>query len=174
MLNRVKQFFFALNPKITFAQTIYVQEVLDSKQARLFFQMSLEDQSHCLKVAQTAEKLADKYRQNIDKEILIKAALLHDIGKNKKYSNVWYKTICVVMDKLFHDYAVKVAVENTEKLFLSKTLYYYYNHPNIGADKLRDINNEEKLALLVEWHHDKSKQSLLPELKFLQQADDLN
>ena len=174
MFNRINQFFSALNPKITFAQTIYVQEVLDAEQARLFFNMSLADQSHCLKVAKTVEMLAAKYKQNIDKQLLIKAALLHDIGKNKKYSDVWYKTACVLMETLFPDYAAKIAAENTDKIFLSKALYYYYNHPQIGADKLRDLSNEEKLALLVAWHHDKSKQNILPELKLLQQADNLN
>lgn len=174
MFRRIKQFILALDPKVTFSQTVYIQKILEKKHANLFFSMSQADQIHSLKVAETVERLLSKSRENMDKELLIRAALLHDIGKNKRYSDVWYKTACVLMDTFFKEYAQTVAIENTEKFFLSKALYYYYNHPKIGAEKLRDVNNEEKLALLVEWHHDKSKQHLLLELKILQQADDLN
>ena len=181
MFNRVKQFFHAVTAKVSFADALYVREMLDISETVLFFAMSVEDQRHAIDVAHTVERLYDKMRaekkEKIDVELLVKAALLHDIGRVKGDMKIYQKALCVLLDKWDPKYARSLTKPKGEKGTLSHAVFVYYNHPGIGAEKLEAINEDPRMVYLVGRHHSnkKDKESeLYKELVLLKKADGMN
>lgn len=74
-LRRVAQFFRALTARVRADECDLVRERLAPAQAALFLRMPRSDQRHCLNVYHTLVRAG--YRQ----EDLLRAALLHDVGK---------------------------------------------------------------------------------------------
>ncbi len=174
MLSRLRQFLFALTDRVSFAETVQVRKLLDKDEAKLFFAMSVIDQKHCLRVCRTAVKILDASNICLDKPLLIKAALLHDIGKEPSGTVLWDKVICVLVAGFLPEYARARASEKADRGSLSRLLYVYFNHAAMGAQKLRALGADWRLALLVEQHHGLSDDPALPELAVLRQADELN
>jgi hypothetical protein len=73
---RAGQFLHLLTAKRKREHRGFVYEILDSSMAALFFRMSDSDQSHSARVFQT---LVDQGEEGDD---LLRAALLHDVGKS--------------------------------------------------------------------------------------------
>ena len=82
---RVRQFFRALTAKISADDGIYISTHLSGDEQKLFFAMSIVDQFHSLNVAYTIERLVIEDKKNIDREFLIRCALLHDVGRKNFY-----------------------------------------------------------------------------------------
>ncbi|NLY56391.1 MAG: HD domain-containing protein [Firmicutes bacterium] len=78
---RVKQFYRALTAKIEPADRDFLQKYLGEQERALFYQMDPIDQRHCLDVAQHAYRIATARGLGPKRATLVKAALLHDIGK---------------------------------------------------------------------------------------------
>ena len=158
-MNRVKQFFRALFAKISCEDREYVKKHLPQAGQKLFFKMAVFDEAHAIAVAKTIET----FKYNGDKEFLIRLALLHDIGRTNV--GIFDKVFAV----LLNDLSKKLAI------FLSKylrSLYVYYNHPQIGAELLRNAGFEAE-AKIIERHHENIKNPP-EELKLLQLADNIN
>ncbi len=100
MIKRVKQFYKALTAGFDFADALYVRAVLDEQEALLFFQMGPLERKHAVNVAKTAERLTAGVKRPIDRQLLLKAALLHDIGKVEGSMALWHKVACVLLDKI--------------------------------------------------------------------------
>lgn len=175
MVKRVRQFYDALTTDFDFSDVIYVRSILDEQEALLFFQMGRIEQKHAVNVAKTAEQLILKAKRPIDKTLLTKAALLHDIGKANGSMLLWHKVACVLLDKFDPQKAKSMASFEQPKGSLAYALYVYYNHPRIGARKIENIYGDYRLAMLVRAHHDdKRPKEIAGELYFLQKADEMN
>lgn len=48
--------------------------------------MSEEDIKHCIKVAEKALEIAEKINASVDKELIVRGALFHDLGKAKTHA----------------------------------------------------------------------------------------
>lgn len=160
MIYRIKQFFKAVT-SFSYDNTL-VDKYLNSKEKELFAKLPLHEKRHAVDTASTIIK----YDVKNDKHLLIKSALLHDIGKVERRVGILKKSILVLMDKLMPE--------------LSKTLSFrysmfntYYNHPEIGAELLRRLNTEEKVILLVRYHHS-VKCVDIENIDLLKKADSLN
>ena len=186
MLQRVRQFYRAVFASIDEKDRAFISRYLDEKGQKLFFSMQIYDQRHVLNVAYTAQALVQDLMKdcliiNIDKNLLIKSCLLHDIGRNAEDFCLLDKVINVLMayflPNLSRMLAQKASLyKNAKRNFFKRrqyALYIYYNHAQIGAEILMD-NNMKEIAELVRYHHDLPKENEREELKILRRADELN
>lgn len=175
MFKRVKQFYTALTEDFSFDDALYVRHYLDDREAVLFFYMGLLEQKHSVNTARTAEKLIKRATRPVDKNLLLKAALLHDIGKTRGSMKLWHKVACVVLGKFKPQKAKSMATFEQPKGSLAYALYVHYNHPRLGARKLENIGSDYRLCTLVRRHHEKElPKEVAAEMYFLRKADDMN
>lgn len=174
-MKRFKQFFSALRAKVTAEDETFAGLYLSECELRLFNRMSIPDRKHCLNVAYTARLLA-KDLKNVDVEKLIKAALLHDVGRRQGDLSIFDKAAAVIINKAAGSRLVAAwgkqgrgsIVQN-----LRHALYVSRQHPAIGAELLSSCGTDASVVFLVRNHHNyRDRQTM--ELELLQKADELN
>ena len=167
IIKRAKQFFRAISAKINKDDQKYIASHLSPEQQRLFFAMDIVDQYHSLRVAYTIERIAIEGKQGIDREFLIRCALLHDIGRVKGDMSTAGKVFVVLISAFMPKFADELELKG------SHLLYIYRHHAEIGAKKLQDIGLYKE-AKIVAKHHSKPTEDDPRELKLLRIADDKN
>ncbi|SQC01690.1 HD domain-containing protein [Clostridium tetanomorphum] len=93
---RIKQFYIYIKDKMEYSDEKFIDKHLNNYEKRLFNRLSMKDQKHCVRVAYDVEKICINHKGDIDTNKLIKAALLHDIGKIEFGLNVLDKSILVI------------------------------------------------------------------------------
>ncbi|KHD34638.1 HD family phosphohydrolase [Clostridium acetobutylicum] len=154
---RINQFFKYVSSYISDDDKLYIEKSLNTNEKELFYKLSIHEQKHSINVARDIEKICNQ-------KDIIKAALLHDIGKIYIKLNLIDKSILVILD-----FITKGKLKRLSKL---KKVNCYYNHGDIGYYILKDIENEEVL-FLVKNHHNNSINNNL-KLNILKKYDDKN
>ncbi len=169
----MRQFFQAVFAQLEAADYLYLAEYLTAGEQALFFGMSLPEQRHALNVAYTAEHLAQDTA--VDVWLLRRCALLHDVGKTRGDISTVDKVIAVIADGCCPVLARQWAsagkagwVQNTRH-----ALYIYFNHAELGRDKLLKLGLRE-LAEIIAKHHKAPAEDDPLELLLLRQADERN
>ncbi len=169
----MKQVAAALTASLTAADRAFVAGNLTPDEQRLFFAMNLPDQYHALQVARTALSLATG-RGDVDRELLLKGALLHDVGKVKGDVSTFDKVAAVVA----HRFAPGRAAgwgrpgRGGKVANLRHALHVYFHHPERGAALLTAIGGDERLAGIIARHHQPPAAGEPPELTLLREADE--
>ena len=94
MLYRVWQFFRAMFAPVRAHEYKLVARLLSPAQAALFRRMARCDQRHGLDVLYTLQKAGHQ------QEALLRAALLHDVGKVNSGLTVWHRVAVVLLQRL--------------------------------------------------------------------------
>lgn len=152
---RIKQFWAAITARVTAEEAEWVDRNLSKQEAELFWRMNLPDRQHAIRVARTALTLAENVGSDIDRSLLLRAGLLHDVGKVKGDVSTMDKVLTV----LGHKFAPRMMrswgregrggrIDN-----LRHACYVYFHHPQRGADFLRQIGEEDELIELIRHHH---------------------
>ena len=103
--------------------------------------MDVRDRYHSYLVA---KKLLKEYKDT--SQVLIKAALLHDVGKSMLPYNP--------LGRIFlHFYAPKNIPKPPHFRGLKGVWQQHIHHPVYGAEMVRAIDSCERLAELIEIHH---------------------
>ena len=167
IFKRIKQFYRALTADITIEDEKYLMKHLNAEEQKLFMQMGLIDQFHSLNVAYTIERLIIQGKQGIDREFLIRCALLHDIGKINFKASVWDKVFAVLVTAISPRLADKLELRGNQ------AIYIYRNHAELGGQKLQKMGlfNEAKI---IARHHSPPRDDDSRELKLLRLADEEN
>lgn len=165
---RVKQFYVNVTDKMTEKDYDYAKEILNSKELELFMKLSKSEQKHSIRIAKDIEFIIDNNETDDEdilknRNLLIKSALLHDIGKITKRLNVIDKSIIVILNKL-----TKGKLKNIEK---SKKIQCYYNHSSYGHEILKDMIEDEIILDIVKNHHSDNVNKVV---SFFKQIDDKN
>ena len=165
---RVKQFYINVTDKMTKKDYDFVKSILTNKELELFMKLSKSEQKHCVRIAKDIENVIDNkkiedYDILTNKNLLIKSALLHDIGKSKKRLNVIDKSIIVILNKLTNG-----KLKNIEK---SKKIQCYYNHSIYGYEILKDMIDNEIILDIVKNHHSNNTNKIV---SFFKEIDDRN
>ena len=158
--------FMSYFSNISYNDNIYLKKYLNYKQLNLFNELSMYEKKHSLYIARDIE---NNYRNNIsdrELEILIKASLLHDVGKIKSKLNLFDRVFFVIMNGLIKDNLKKIKIRSLEY-----KIYVYYNHGEIGYELLKNCSEDEMLYL-VRYHHNKCLNDY--KLKILQKFDERN
>lgn len=143
--------------------------------------MNVFDQRHVLNTAYTAQQICDIERIELDRKLLIRACLLHDIARTSGDICIWDKVANVLLAHFAPQKAKAIAraaasLKNRHRDFFERrwyAVYIYYHHAQIGAAKLRSLGMDD-IAAVIEHHHDEEKHSDSPELCVLRRADSLN
>lgn len=174
-MNRMGQFFRAVFARISKDDAAYIRKHLSPGAQELFFGMNLADQYHALQVAYTAECLADAEKEPLDREFLIRCALLHDVGRGKGDMGILGKVAAVLLHDLFPKRSRKWANPRCHHFYEypGYMMYVYYYHPVIGAEKLLAAGFGEE-AEVVRLHHRPLAEEDSLVLRILKQADGMN
>ncbi len=140
---RIKQFFWAINSKLNDEDIVFINKNLTKKELNLFYKLSRHEQKHCINVSYDVMEVCKK--ENLNTKILVKASLLHDIGKIYKKITIMDKSIIVIADILSKGYI--------KKLNNFKKIQVYYNHGEIGYKMLNRYNYDDKILYLIKNHH---------------------
>jgi putative nucleotidyltransferase with HDIG domain len=175
MLNRVKQVVAALTAEITPEDRLFVSHYLNTEEQTLFGGMNLPDQRHVLNVAYTALQLA-KDQENINQNLLVKCALLHDVGKIKGDVSTFDKIMTVIGHKVSPRWAKQWGrLGRGNKLKnLRHAFYIYFHHAQRSATMLQKVGVSPTVVNIVARHHQAPAIHDPLELVILRKADDLN
>lgn len=193
IIKRTRQFVRALTAKMEPADHALVSRCLNKTEQNLFYQMDVAIQQHCVSVARTLEELLagragvdnsawqaavqwSACHAGVDRTLLFKAALLHDIGKlNGRFTvmdRVWY----VLVRKVSRRLARRIAKKGYGSWLarLRNAFYIHIHHGELGAALAVQKSYPERLVLLIRRHHDPERPDDSVELILLRQADELN
>ena len=165
---RVKQFYINVTDKMTESDYDYARKILNDEEFDLFLKLSKSEQKHSIRIAKDIEfiikneKTSDKDILK-NKELLIRASLLHDIGKSRKRLNVIDKSIIVILNKLTNG-----KLKNIKK---SQKIQCYYNHSEYGYEILKDLVKNDLILDIIRNHHKKSNNKIV---SFFKTVDDRN
>ncbi|MBC8016258.1 MAG: HDIG domain-containing protein [Sporomusaceae bacterium] len=175
MFNRIKQVVAALTATITEEDRVFVSRYLTNAEQVLFWGMNLPDQRHVLNVASTALQLA-RQQENVDINLLVKCALLHDVGKIKGDVSTYDKIITVIGHSFFPKQAKEwgrlgrgTRLDNIRHAF-----YIYYHHARRSAAMLRKIGTSSQVTEMIAKHHETPADHDPLELVLLRKSDDLH
>jgi len=171
---RIHQFYTAVRAAVHPEDQVFLKKYLSEQEQKLFAEMGSPEQRHCLDVAYTAIQLAAK-EPEIDKGLLVRCALLHDIGKTKGDIPVRYKVLTVLVDQFFPGKARELARQSVagDPRDFRHALYIYYYHGELGREKLLAMHLSE-LAEIVGKHHKAPTEKDPLELLLLRRADEQN
>ncbi|MBD8047006.1 HD domain-containing protein, partial [Clostridium faecium] len=126
---RVKQFFKAITAKITEEDIEFFNRYLKPFEIELFNKLKVYDKKHCINVAKDIFEETKRISLNdYDTNTLIKAGLLHDIGKVYRSLNPIEKSIVVILNFItgFNIYLLMGSLTKRRLLkFLGVVLYLF-------------------------------------------------
>lgn len=166
-LYRIRQFIWSVTSKLTEEDRIFMQKHLNKVESELFYKLPVYEQKHSINVARDVKSVYDNpssFKCDYEKEKLIKAALLHDIGKAEFKLSVIDKGILVILNK--------VTKGNLKKLTNVKKIDCYYNHGERGYNILKKYGYDEEFLGLIKNHHNKNVHSNAMDI--LKYCDDKN
>ena len=168
---RVWQFWQSLKKSPRLDEWKKAQGILNPAELELFSKLPVPDQNHSLRVLSTLESAGE-----IEPDLL-KAALLHDIGKTRYPLNRWERIFAVLIEGFFPQTAKDWGKK--EPKGLHRPLAIIYQHPFWGADLAEKAGSNQRVIWLIRHHQTLDLTGLLDQggvelLKKLQKADNLN
>lgn len=165
-LYRVKQFYWAVFAHLKEKHNAFINSILNNEELSLFKALSINEQLHCIRVTKDViNQLSILKDISIDrKELLIKAAMLHDVGKAKCPLNVMDKSILVLTDKLTNG--------KLKKYSKYRKIHIYYYHAEEGAKILESKGYDKRLIYLIRNHHNYNIEDF--DLNILRTSDNRN
>lgn len=175
MVGILKRIFSGWIPKMNKEEQKIIDDYLDDAGKFLFSQMSKVDQHHSLAVAQTILTEA-AYLRGVKIKALIKAALLHDIGKVEGDFTFISRLVVGMIRRFNPTLRGKLAITHPHTGW-DKVKYGCYVdlvHPARGAHMAKIFGIEPAVVELIRHHHDPPREGQSPELTWLQTADNKN
>lgn len=165
MLHRIKQFYWDITSEFKDIDIKFIDKYLNNLEKELFNSLNKAEQHHCIRVAKLAIEEYLKLEEVNDLDMLIKICLLHDVGKIGSRLNIFDRVFLVLGDK--------VTGGNLKKYTNIKKINIYYNHPKIGAQKLKALGYDDEFIYIIQNHHKKDiKDNIF--LNILKLCDDKN
>jgi hypothetical protein len=139
---RSRQFFRSVGASIDGDEKAEVARLLNEDQQRLFFSMTARDQRHSLDVA---HRLLEQSHRD---EVLLSAALLHDVGKGR--IRLWHRVAYVLIRAASPRLLRKLA--SSEGNSWRGALAAIANHSDRGASLVRATGASDEVVHLVRCH----------------------
>jgi hypothetical protein len=140
---RVRQGLQNLSARVEPESVGLANEYLSPAERQLFARMEPADQRHSVGV------LRSLLSMGIEDATLLKAALLHDVGKSRCRIGVVHRTVAVLLTAIFGELPSFAWQRNTG---FWMPFYVLENHPRIGAVMLARAGSEERVWRLTELH----------------------
>jgi putative nucleotidyltransferase with HDIG domain len=170
VLYRVRQFTLALGAQANRERAEDLTQHLDPRQLDLFQQMSSVDQHHCLAVAGSLREAG-----YTDASVL-RAGLLHDVGKTLGPVRIWHRVLAVLVKALFPSMWDKLDGETGTWLY---PLHVHRHHAALGAELAAQAGCTPEVVWLITHHEDQRGEGQAADRKNnllagLQAADQIN
>jgi putative nucleotidyltransferase with HDIG domain len=171
----LKRIFSWWVPKLNNEERKLIDDYLDDAGKFLFSQMSNSDQRHSLAVAQMIINQA-AYLRGVKIKALVKAALLHDIGKIEGDFNWLSRLFVGLIRRVNPTLRGKLAITRPVTIWEKFKYGCYVDlvHPARGAHMAKVFGIEPAVVEMIRRHHDPPRESQSPELTWLQTADSKN
>lgn len=168
---RVWQFWQSLKNAPKPDDWVKAQDILNSAELELFQALPVPDQNHSLRVLRTLESAGEE-----DPDLL-KAALLHDIGKTLHPLRRWERVFYVLLGWLLPKTAQ--AWGEKDPRGIHRSLVIIKKHPEWGAELAGKAGSSRQVIWLIRNHEIEDLTGLLDHpgvelMKKLQGADNLN
>lgn len=162
---RIRQFSAALQATVGSRETELVTSMLTETEQQLFFAMPLVDQRHSLDV------LYSLLSEGHNETPLLKAAILHDIGKtaNQRSIGVITRSLAVLADAMSPRLTAFISCPREASWRYG--FHLHITHEQRSAEMLRRAGTDDKTISLVA-NHEHSAGSCLAQ--WLRQADEAN
>ncbi len=167
VFGRILQFVRAVTARVSVEDGKYISTHLNAEEQKIFFAMSVADQVHSLRTAYTVERLIIEDKRGVDREFLIRCALLHDTGRRAGDLTIKGKIFAVLITSIAPKFAERLELNGNH------ALYVYHNHAEIGARRLQKLGLFKEAKIIAK-HHAKPKPDDPFELKLLRLADNEN
>ncbi|MFT5194469.1 MAG: hypothetical protein ACI9EW_004214 [Cellvibrionaceae bacterium] len=174
MFYRIKQVWWALSAgPLSEADRARVDELLSAAEKELFFKFTINDQNHSIRV------VSHLIKQSHTNRSLLKAALLHDVGKTKVGRlSVIDRSVAVAVKGLFPkvSQAWGAGELHQAKRFHLPSIVQM-QHAEWGADWVQAAGGDALTVSLIRRHQSKMREIVSEEdyfLMLLQTADDLS
>ncbi|MCL4465147.1 MAG: HDOD domain-containing protein [Chloroflexi bacterium] len=146
-LRRVGQFWAALRAGVRPDELSALEEYLQPDERALFLRMSTWDQRHCLDVC---ARLRAAGRQD---EALLRAALLHDVGKSAACISVWHRSAAVLLGAVWPGGMVRLASYRKTAGRWGYTFHVLGEHAALGADLAAQAGSPAEVQDYIRRHH---------------------
>jgi hypothetical protein len=160
-VSRVRQFLAAVRARVSDDEMAILEQHLAPSQRDLFQKMSPIDQRHCLAV------FNNLLRQGHSDPDLLRAALLHDVGK--KGIRLWHRVAGVLLDTFWPVLLEKLAVNHPQNWLYG--FYIYRHHADLSAELAERSGCSPSVVELIRGHHTPSENE---QAKVLWDADRLS
>lgn len=151
--------------RLTGKDYTFLADYLTKPELELFLSMSRYDQKHAVDVG--------KYlARNGASLALVRAGLLHDIGKSGcPELTLIRRSIAVFLEWRAPEDAQFLADRGRGKM--AYAVYVHKNHPEIGAGILEEIDGDPRIVELVRYHQaGSSPEGIRDDLELLREADE--
>lgn len=160
-VSRVRQFLAAAKARINDNEIAILEQHLTPSQRDLFRAMSPIDQRHCLDV------FNNLLRQGYSDPDLLRAALLHDVGKGR--IRLWHRVAGVLLEACWPMLLEKLAVTRPQSWLYGFYIYRY--HADLSAELAERSGCSQSVVELIRKHHTLSENE---QAKALWEADRLS
>jgi putative nucleotidyltransferase with HDIG domain len=145
-----------------------IRAILSTPEVELFQKLPVPDQNHSLRVLTSLESAGEK-----DPDLL-KAALLHDIGKTRHPLRRWERVFAVLLEGLFPTAAEEWGQRDPQGIY--RPLVVIHQHPIWGADLAKEAGSSHRVTWLIRHHEETDLGGLKDQesvelLRKLQQVD---
>jgi putative nucleotidyltransferase with HDIG domain len=168
VIYRIKQLWWAVTARPV--ADALVAEWLNSAEIPLFRRYTPNDQQHALRVVRHLQQI------NATDPSLIKAALIHDIGKTQLALTVWDRCLIVLASLLMPQRAAHWGLDESRRDSWRKPFIVKQHHARWGAEMAAAAGCDSLTIELIARHQDKNTTSNNPKtaalLERLQWADD--
>ena len=163
-MGRIKQVYMNLTDKMKEEDYNFVKGILREEEYCCFEKLLKSEQKHSVRLARNIENnIYFKDNSIIEqKDMLIKSALLHDVGKSTATITIFDKCVLVLLNKL-----TKGKLRNSK----NKKVDCYYNHALYSYNMLNSIIYDEDILYIIKNHHHKTDDKLI---LFFQSMDDIS
>lgn len=164
-MKRIKQFIRGLFARVTENDYTFIADYLTQDELDLFKSMSRYDRKHALDVGRYLARHGAGFP-------LIRAGLLHDIGKARcPELTLVRRSVCVAIEAYKPEEAKVLGEKGKGKL--ARALDVHQNHPALGAQILEELDTDPYIVSLVRFHQEgKAPVETQRDLAVLRDADE--
>ncbi|MCW2278537.1 HD domain-containing protein [Heliophilum fasciatum] len=147
IIYRCRQVWRAVSATITADEAAWVQQWLQDKEYQVWQEMALADRRHTCDVA----KLCYDHSRHLsapEQTLLLRAALLHDLGKRRARLRLWHRILYVLLKA-----AGRPLDRPTAPSLAVSPLAVIVHHAHLGAREATQKNWDDELVFLIRHHH---------------------